>query len=88
MTNHQVVLIKKHTFHILQKTAFQLYNMFTDTGIKINKKIYNANKMTCHMLKLSAKFGFVPNIFHIAMYYHNAFIYREALFVIDITKVK
>lgn len=45
MTNHQVVLIKKHTFHILQKTAFQLYNMFTDTGIKINKKIYNANEI-------------------------------------------
>ena len=40
------------------------------------------------MLKLSAKFGFVSDLLYIALYYHKTLRYKEALSVIEMTKVK
>ena len=40
------------------------------------------------MLKLAAKFGFVSDLLYIAMYLYKTFRHREALSVIEMTKVK
>lgn len=50
--------------------------------------MYIADKMSCHMLKLAAKFGCVSDMLYIAMYYYKTLRYREALSVIEMTKVK
>ena len=50
--------------------------------------MYIADKRSCYMLKLTAKFGFVSDLLYIAMYFYKAFRYREALSLIEITKVK
>ena len=44
--------------------------------------------MAFHMLNLAAKFGFVSDMMHIATYYYITFRYREALYIIEIIKVK
>nr|XP_011448995.2 uncharacterized protein LOC105343365 [Crassostrea gigas] len=86
LSQYQVVSLQKHTATILQRTAFILHNMYTNTGV--NKQVYIADKISCQMLKLAAKFGFVSDMFYIAMYYYKTLRYREALFVIEMTKVK
>lgn len=40
------------------------------------------------MLKLVVRFGFLSDIVYIAMYYYKTNRYKEALFVIEIAKVK
>ena len=50
--------------------------------------MYVADKMSCYMLKLAAKFGFVSDLLFLAMYYYKVRRYREAMSVIEITKVK
>ncbi|XP_052696819.1 uncharacterized protein LOC128175325 [Crassostrea angulata] len=86
LSQYQVVSLQKHTATILQYTAFILHNMCTNTGV--NKQVYIADKMSCHMLKLAAKFGCVSDMLYIAMYYYKTLRYREALSVIEMTKVK
>nr|XP_011455268.2 uncharacterized protein LOC105347765 [Crassostrea gigas] len=86
LTQYQVVSLQKHTVTILQCTAFILHNMYTNTGV--NKQMYIAHKMSRHMLKLAAKFGYVSDMLYIAMYYFKTLRYREALSVIEMTKVK
>eukprot|EP00105_Crassostrea_gigas_P027609 XP_011448995.1 PREDICTED: uncharacterized protein LOC105343365 [Crassostrea gigas] len=86
LIQYQVVSLQKHTASILQRTAFILHNMHANTGV--NKQVYIADKMSCHMLKLAAKFGFVSDMLYIAMYYYKTLRYREALSVIEVTKVK
>ncbi|XP_052699877.1 uncharacterized protein LOC128177263 [Crassostrea angulata] len=88
LTQYQVVSLQKYTATLFQYIAFTLseYNMYINTNV--NKQMYIADKISCHLLKLTAKFGYVSDMFYIAMYYYKTHRYREALSVIEITKVK
>ncbi|XP_052689087.1 uncharacterized protein LOC128167415 [Crassostrea angulata] len=86
LTEYQLFYLQTFTATNLQFTAFILHNMYTNTGV--NKQMYIADKMSCHMLKLAAKFGCISDLFYIAMYYYKTLRYREALYVIEMTKVK
>nr|XP_034303419.1 uncharacterized protein LOC117681747 [Crassostrea gigas] len=86
LTQHQVTLIQKLMASFFQNAAFEFHNKYNNTGC--NKQIYNADKMSCHMLKLAAKFGCISDMLYIAMYYYKTLRYREALSVIEMTKVK
>ncbi|XP_034333413.2 uncharacterized protein [Magallana gigas] len=86
LTQYHIVTLQKLTATILQRTAFILHSMYTYTGS--NKQLYIVNKVACRLMKLSAKFGFVSDMLYIAMYYYKTFRYRDALSVIDLTKVK
>ncbi|XP_034322923.2 uncharacterized protein [Magallana gigas] len=86
LSQYHVISLQKHVATILQSTAFILHNMCTNTGV--NKQVYIVDKMSRHMLKLAAKFGLVPDMLYIAMYYYKTLRYREALSVIEMTKVK
>ncbi|XP_078320259.1 uncharacterized protein LOC144621307 [Crassostrea virginica] len=86
LTQYQVLMLQKSTANILQSTAFTLHNMYTNTGL--NKQMYIADRMSCLMLKLAAKFGFVSDMMYIAMFYCKTFRFREALYITEMIKVK
>nr|XP_034333417.1 uncharacterized protein LOC117691426 [Crassostrea gigas]XP_034333418.1 uncharacterized protein LOC117691426 [Crassostrea gigas] len=86
LTQYHIVMLQTLTATILQRTAFILHSMYTNTGS--NKQLYIVDKVACRLVKLSAKFGFVSDMLYIAMYYYKTFRYRDALSVIDIIKVK
>lgn len=86
LTQYQVVIVQKLITTILQCTAFLLSNMHTYT--KGNKTMYIADTMSCHMLKLAARFGNASGLLYLAMYYYKTLRYREALSVIEMTKAK
>eukprot|EP00105_Crassostrea_gigas_P003596 XP_011416501.2 PREDICTED: uncharacterized protein LOC105320313 isoform X1 [Crassostrea gigas] len=87
LTQYHIVMLQKLTASIFQHSAlFILHNMYSYTGS--NKQLYIVDKLSCHMLKLTAKFGYVSDMLYIAMYYYKTFRYREAISVIDLTKVK
>nr|XP_022304020.1 uncharacterized protein LOC111111367 isoform X1 [Crassostrea virginica] len=86
LTQYQVLMLQTITATILQSTTFTLHNMYTNTGL--NKQMYIADRMSCHMLKLAAKFGFVSDIMYIAMFYCKTFRFREALYITEMIKVK
>ena len=83
----QISMLRKLTATILQSAAFILNEMCTFTS-NVNKYMYIANKRSCYMLKLAAKFGSVSDLLYIAMYNYKTFRYREALPVLEMTKVK
>nr|XP_022298892.1 uncharacterized protein LOC111107821 [Crassostrea virginica] len=83
----QVPMIQKLTATILQTSAFVLHEMYTNTSGG-NKQMYIADKRSCYMLKLAAKFGPVCDLLYIVMYFYKTFRHREALSVIEMTKVK
>ena len=87
LTKCKITLLQKHTATILQISAFLLHDMYTDTSGG-NKQMYIADKRSCYMLKLAAKFGCVSDLLYIAMYFYHTFRHREALSVIEMTKVK
>nr|XP_022326178.1 uncharacterized protein LOC111126075 isoform X2 [Crassostrea virginica] len=87
LTQCQVIMLQKHTSSILRTAAFQLHDMYTNRS-ECNKCMYIADKMSCYMLKLSAKFGFVSDLLYIAMYFYKTLRYREALSVIEMIKAK
>ncbi|XP_022302107.2 uncharacterized protein LOC111110066 [Crassostrea virginica] len=86
LTQYQVLMLQKTTAAILQSTAFTLHNMYTNTGL--NKQMYIADRMSCHMLKLAAKFGNISDMMYIAMFYCKIFRYREALCITEMIKDK
>nr|XP_022304030.1 uncharacterized protein LOC111111375 [Crassostrea virginica] len=86
LTQYQVLMLQRITANILQSTAFTLHNMYTNTGL--NKQIYIADRMSCHMLKLAAKFGCISDMMYIAIFYYKTFRYREALYITEMIKVK
>nr|XP_034302761.1 uncharacterized protein LOC117681602 [Crassostrea gigas] len=88
LTQNEIVMLQKVTCLLVQNTAFVLHNTYNNTSVKVNKQMYIAEKMSCHMLKLAAKFGIVSDMLYIAMYYYKTLRYREALSVIEMTKVK
>ncbi|XP_078337298.1 uncharacterized protein LOC144626653 [Crassostrea virginica] len=87
LTQCQIPTLQKLTAVILQTSAFILHDMYTDTSGG-NKQMYIADKRSCYMLKLAAKFGCVSYLFYIAMYFYRTFRHREALSVMEMTKVK
>ncbi|XP_056014769.1 uncharacterized protein LOC125673783 [Ostrea edulis] len=84
LTQNQVLVLQVFTASFLQRAAFTLQNMYSHTE---NKLIYIADRMSCHMLKLTAKFGCISDRLYIAMYYYKTLRYTEALSVIEMTKV-
>ena len=87
LPQHQIPMIQKRTATILQTSAFLLHEMYRSTS-GVNKQMYIADKMSCYMLKLAAKFGTVSDLLYIALYYHKTLRYKEALSVVEMTKVK
>ncbi|XP_065933663.1 uncharacterized protein [Magallana gigas] len=88
LTHYQVVTLQNLTTSLFRNTAFQSHNTFMYTNTGVNKQMYIADKTFCHMLKLAAKFGCISDMLYIAMYYYKTLRYREALFVMEMTKVK
>ncbi|XP_078321060.1 uncharacterized protein LOC111100341 [Crassostrea virginica] len=86
LTQYQVLMLQISTADILQSTAFTLHNMYTNTGL--NKQMYIADRMSCHMLKLAAKFWCISDMMYIAMFYCKTFRYREALCITEMINVK
>ncbi|XP_034327867.2 uncharacterized protein [Magallana gigas] len=86
LTHYQALTIQRLTAFIFQSISFTLHNEYIHTGV--NKQMYIADKLSCHMLKLAAKFGCISDMLYIAMYYYKTLRYREALSVIEMTKVK
>ncbi|XP_062583197.1 uncharacterized protein LOC134244957 [Saccostrea cucullata] len=85
LTQYQVFMLQNITATFLQTTAFMLH---TETYTHDNKLSYRADKMSCHMLKLAAKFGCITDMLYIAMYYYKTLRYMEALYIIEMIKVK
>ncbi|XP_065936912.1 uncharacterized protein [Magallana gigas] len=83
---YQDAILRKLSSSFFKNTAFILHNMYT-MGV-VNKHVYIANRISCLMLKLAARFGCISNMLYIAMYYYNTLRYRKALSVIEIIKVK
>ncbi|XP_052703557.1 uncharacterized protein LOC128179916 [Crassostrea angulata] len=86
LTQYQTLTLQRLTVAIFRNLAFITSNKYTNTGV--NKQMYIADKLSCHMLKLGAKFGLVSDLLYIAMYYYKTHRYREASSVIEMTKVK
>nr|XP_022336208.1 uncharacterized protein LOC111132674 [Crassostrea virginica] len=87
LTPLQIAILQKITSTVLQESAFMLHDMYRNT-YRVNKYVYNADKMSCYMLKLAAKFGFVSDLLYIALYFYRTLRYKEALCVLAMTKVK
>ncbi|XP_022307453.1 uncharacterized protein LOC111115189 isoform X2 [Crassostrea virginica] len=87
LTECKITVLQKPMATILQISAFLLHDMYTDTSGG-NKQMYIADKRSCYMLKLAARFGCVSDLLYIAMYFYKTFRHREALSVIERTKVK
>nr|XP_022322723.1 uncharacterized protein LOC111124151 [Crassostrea virginica] len=87
LTQCQIITLQKHTADILQCSALMLHDKYTNTS-GVNKQIYIADKLSCYMLKLAVKFGCVSDLLYIAMYFYKTLRQREALSVIEMTKVK
>ena len=87
LTQYQIIMLQKLTATSLQTSALTLHKRCTNTS-GVNKHMYIADKITCYMLKLAAKFGFVSDLLFVAMYHYKKLRYTAALSVIETTKVK
>ncbi|XP_062582797.1 uncharacterized protein LOC134244552 [Saccostrea cucullata] len=85
LTQYQVIMLQYSTARVLQYTAFILH---METYTHKSKLRYRADKMSCHMLKLAAKFGCITDMLYIAMYYYKTIRYMEAISTIHMIKVK
>ena len=87
LTQYEVAVLQTMTVTTLQILAFKLHNLFTKKGLR-QKAMYLVDGWVCNLLKFATKFGFVSDMVYIAMYYHKTSRYREAISVIELTKVK
>ncbi|XP_061190083.1 uncharacterized protein LOC133197922 [Saccostrea echinata] len=85
LTQYQVGVLQTFTNSVLQNLAFVLH---MNTYSQENKLKYRADKKSCHILKLAAKFGCISDMLYIAMYYYTTLRYKEALYIIEVTKIK
>ncbi|XP_062607248.1 uncharacterized protein LOC134269043 [Saccostrea cucullata] len=85
LTQYQIITLQNMTARALQYTAFILH---METYTPDNKLRYRVDKMSCHMLKLTAKFGCITDMIYIAMYYYKTLRYMKALSVIKMIMVK
>ena len=86
LTQCEIIMLQRFTASTLQTSAFKLHNMYTNT-LGGNKHMYIADKGSSYMLKLAKQFGCVTGLLYIAMYFYKICRHREALFVIEMTKV-
>eukprot|EP00105_Crassostrea_gigas_P035761 XP_019919909.1 PREDICTED: uncharacterized protein LOC105320880 [Crassostrea gigas] len=86
LTSYMIILLQKVSATVLRSTAFILHNQYIDKSG--NKNTYIRDKKSLHLLRLSMKFGYVSDMLYIAMFYYKTFRYKEALSIIDISKVK
>ncbi|XP_078321144.1 uncharacterized protein LOC111114543 [Crassostrea virginica] len=87
LSQYQITMLQKLTATNLQSIVFLLHEIYSFTSC-VNKQMYIANKRFCYMLKLAAKFGSVSDLLYIALYCHKTLRYKEALSVLEMTKVK
>ncbi|XP_062607495.1 uncharacterized protein LOC134269315 [Saccostrea cucullata] len=87
MTQYQILVLQKRTANILQNLAFTV-PLHTLICASENKMRYRADKVSCHTLKLAAKFGCITDMLYIAMYYYKTFRFQKALSIIDVLKFK
>jgi hypothetical protein len=85
LTQYQVLMLQVLTAYLLHRAALILHNMYSN--ITENKLVYIADRMSCHMLKFTAKFGWISDRLYLAMYYYKTLRYTEALSVIEMSKV-
>ncbi|XP_062609456.1 uncharacterized protein LOC134271237, partial [Saccostrea cucullata] len=85
LTQYQVLKLQISTARVLQYTAFILH---METYTPENKLSYRADKMSSHMLKLASRFGCITDMLYIAMYYYKTRRHMEALFFVEMIKVK
>ncbi|XP_062569084.1 uncharacterized protein LOC134231173 [Saccostrea cucullata] len=83
LTQYQNLILQSLTTSVLQYTAFIL-----QLNTHKNKPRYTADKISCHMLKLAAKFGCITDMMYTAMYYYKTLRYMKALSIIEMIKVK
>ena len=87
LTRYNILMLQKLTARILEKSAFMLCDMYSNTS-RGNKQMYIADKTSCFMLRLASKFGWISDFLYTAIHFNKTFRYREALSVIEMTKVK
>lgn len=85
-TQYEIVMLQRHASSVFQSTAFILRNI--NSFRRTNKLIYIADKVSCQMLKLATKWGFLSDVLYFAMYYYKTMRYREALSLLDTAKKK
>ena len=86
LTQGQIPMLQKLTTTILHMSAFILHETYSNNH-EGNKQMYIANKLSCYLQKLTAKFGFVSDLLYSAMYFYKTFRYREALCMIKKVKL-
>ncbi|XP_061164474.1 uncharacterized protein LOC133173507 [Saccostrea echinata] len=84
--NYQILMAQKLTVSIFQNTAFMLHSRCAN--ILMNKFMYKADKISCYMLKLAAKLGFISDILYLAMYYYKTFRNTKTVNILEIAKIK
>ena len=88
LTESQILMLQALTANTLQSSAFMLHEMYCKTNTpRSNKQVYIADKGSCYMLKLAAKFGCVSDLLYNAMYLYKTFSYHKALSVLELVKV-
>ncbi|XP_061188882.1 uncharacterized protein LOC133197058 [Saccostrea echinata] len=87
LTQFQIVMLQKRTATFLQRLAFILHNL-NSTHLSTNKLMYVTYKMCRLMLIVAAHLGYVSDMLYIATYFYMTFRYKEALSLIDLTKMK
>ena len=86
LSQFQILKLQKITATVLQSIAFGLHNMYTNTDL--NKQMFIADRMSCHMLKLAAKFGCISDLMYNAIYYYKTMRYSEAMLITEIIKAR
>lgn len=76
------LVIRRVTISVLENIAFILLNHYSGK----NKSLYVIDKIACHALKLSAKFGNVSDMLFSAMYYYRTSRFQKALSILDLAK--
>ena len=87
LSQYKILMLQRLTVRILQITVFHFNSKRTD-ALNVNKQMYILDKMYCNMLKIAAKFGFISDMLYIAMYFYITCRYKEAICIINATKVK
>ncbi|XP_062572679.1 uncharacterized protein LOC134234618 [Saccostrea cucullata] len=84
-THYEVMMLQKLTATVLQNSAFMLQ---METYTHKNKLRYRADKISCHMLKLAAKLGYITDMLYVALYHYRTLKFIEVLSIIEMIKVK
>ena len=75
----QIIFLQNFMKNVLQTSAFMLHDSNTSGA---NMHVYITDKISCYMLRLTAKFGSASDMLYLAMHYYRTLTYSEALSVI------